>query len=281
MTEQNQQFEHFPTWVNMASSWLTRRGPHVHAVCIDAKGRACLMGKDFMRARDEDAFPVRWLWPEDVVALAADRDRLAKERDEAAAIIRNTLWMAQRYAHGHRSYAVGMYNDAARRAFEHKFVEPNRDHTGWALDGTGRAEYASLDKEENAEALKNFNALAVADAELSAAIARAEKAEAERDEGQGAAQGRLEGQREVIASLTEHLRDCRMRRLEAEAERDKAMWELGATKDVVILTDEEFAEFEKALLEPPNPTEAAIRGQAMLREWAAKRRTATSGEPQP
>lgn len=80
MTETNQQFEHFATWVNMASSWLTRRGPHVHAVCIDARGRACEMGKDFMRARDEDAFPVRWLWPEDVAALAAGPAQLFRHR---------------------------------------------------------------------------------------------------------------------------------------------------------------------------------------------------------
>lgn len=71
MTELTQEFEHFHTWVNMASSWLTRRGPNARAICIDAKGRVCRIGKDFMRARDEGAFPVRWLWPDDVVALAA------------------------------------------------------------------------------------------------------------------------------------------------------------------------------------------------------------------
>lgn len=75
MSEHDQQFENFHTWVNKASSWLTRRGTHVHAVCLDAEGRLCQIGGDFMRARDEDAFPVRWLWPEDVATLAADRDK--------------------------------------------------------------------------------------------------------------------------------------------------------------------------------------------------------------
>lgn len=51
------QFTTFPTWVNKASSWIDDK-----AICIDAKGRRCLRGADFMRARDEDAFPVRFFW---------------------------------------------------------------------------------------------------------------------------------------------------------------------------------------------------------------------------
>lgn len=51
------QFTTFDTWVNKASSWIDR-----NAVCVDAKGRRCLNGGDFMRARDEDAFPVRFFW---------------------------------------------------------------------------------------------------------------------------------------------------------------------------------------------------------------------------
>lgn len=65
MAEHNQQFDTFVEWVNKASSWLTRRGPYASAVCIDAKGRICQMGAHFMRARDEDTFPVRWVWPDD------------------------------------------------------------------------------------------------------------------------------------------------------------------------------------------------------------------------
>lgn len=65
MAEHNQQFETFVEWKNKASSWLTRRGEFVNAVCIDAKGRVCQNGGHFMRARDEGAFPVRWVWPDD------------------------------------------------------------------------------------------------------------------------------------------------------------------------------------------------------------------------
>ena len=81
------------------------------------------------------------------------------------------------------------------------------------------------------------------------------------------------GSTEIRLKLTEAVAEAAIASAEkAEAERDKALWELGATKDVVMLTEEEFAEFERAMLEPPNPTEAALRGQAMLREWAAKRK---------
>lgn len=70
MAEHNQRFETFDMWVNKASSWLTRRGPNVKAICYDAKGRLCTRGADMMRARDEGAFPVRWLWPDQVAELA-------------------------------------------------------------------------------------------------------------------------------------------------------------------------------------------------------------------
>lgn len=60
------QFDNFQQWVNRASTWLTGRqgstGESLGAICIDAKGRRCNIGKDFMRARDEDAFPVRFFW---------------------------------------------------------------------------------------------------------------------------------------------------------------------------------------------------------------------------
>lgn len=70
MAEHDQQFETFQTWVNKASSWLRRRGEFVRAVCFDAKGRHCGIGRDFMRARDDDAFPVRFLWPDQIGSLA-------------------------------------------------------------------------------------------------------------------------------------------------------------------------------------------------------------------
>ncbi len=66
MAEHNQQFDTFTEWLNKASSWLTRRLPD-RVACFDSKGRLCSSGKDFMRARDEGTFPVRWVWPGEVL----------------------------------------------------------------------------------------------------------------------------------------------------------------------------------------------------------------------
>ncbi len=58
--EADGQFDSFITWVNKATSWIGWTG----AKCFDAKDRPCRIGKDFTRARDEGAFPVRWYWPD-------------------------------------------------------------------------------------------------------------------------------------------------------------------------------------------------------------------------
>lgn len=84
MAEKNQQFDTHQEWVNKASTWLTRheeynntehgekkgwRGIHFTAICFDAKGRLCTCGADMRRADDEGAFPVRWIWPDQVPEL--------------------------------------------------------------------------------------------------------------------------------------------------------------------------------------------------------------------
>jgi hypothetical protein len=60
------QFDTFEDWVNHASRALTnvqgRVGEDLPAFCVDAKGRRCHVGKDFMLAHDEGAFPVRYFW---------------------------------------------------------------------------------------------------------------------------------------------------------------------------------------------------------------------------
>lgn len=54
------EFKSFAEWVNRASRVLTvRREP---PICVDSKGRRCYIGKDFMLARDEGVFPVRYFW---------------------------------------------------------------------------------------------------------------------------------------------------------------------------------------------------------------------------
>ncbi|NII59803.1 hypothetical protein [Sphingomonas aerolata] len=60
------EFVSFDDWVNFASTRLcgtsTLSGVEVSAICVDALGRRCVTGREFMRARDEDAFPVRYFW---------------------------------------------------------------------------------------------------------------------------------------------------------------------------------------------------------------------------
>ena len=76
MAEYNQQFDSFVEWECKARSWLTRRQktnssghPYNRAVCFDMKGRLVQNGGDFMRARDDGSFPVRWLWPDQIAEI--------------------------------------------------------------------------------------------------------------------------------------------------------------------------------------------------------------------
>ena len=79
-----QSFISFEDWVNTATRRLTYhpdyhdtehgkkagwRGEHFTALCFDQKGRRVRMGAGFMRARDEGAFPVWWIWPDQIAPL--------------------------------------------------------------------------------------------------------------------------------------------------------------------------------------------------------------------
>ena len=55
-TEPDGNFRTFQHWVNHATSYIGGQ----NALCVDTKDRICRNGADFMRARDEDAFPVRY-----------------------------------------------------------------------------------------------------------------------------------------------------------------------------------------------------------------------------
>jgi hypothetical protein len=80
----NQRFDNFQQWVNKASSWLTQhpeynntehgetkgwRGHHFTAMCFDSVGRRCLSGADFRRAEKDGAFPIWWIWPDQIPFL--------------------------------------------------------------------------------------------------------------------------------------------------------------------------------------------------------------------
>lgn len=52
-------FLNFNDWVNAAKFRFSEaKLSSDRAICVDGKGRICTCGKEFMRARDEDAFPV-------------------------------------------------------------------------------------------------------------------------------------------------------------------------------------------------------------------------------
>lgn len=77
---EGQYFSSFSDWVNSATSRLTAhrdynntehgdagwRGRHFTALCFDQKGRRCTQGEHFMLARDDDSFPVWYVWPDQI-----------------------------------------------------------------------------------------------------------------------------------------------------------------------------------------------------------------------
>ena len=60
-----------------AKGW---RGAHFTALCFDQKGRRCRNGGDFQRATDDDAYPIWWIWPDQIVPL------IMAQRDENRAL---------------------------------------------------------------------------------------------------------------------------------------------------------------------------------------------------
>lgn len=52
-------FDSFQQWVDKAQGWFKSAGQRsCDHICLDAAGRVCMIGRDFMRARDEGTFPV-------------------------------------------------------------------------------------------------------------------------------------------------------------------------------------------------------------------------------
>lgn len=94
--------------------------------------------------------------------LEAERDALAKarrERDEARSIVRDIHWMAVRYADNRRSYAVGMCNDALRKAYDGGWLVYSDDKQHdldpqYARDGMFDTEWRSAVDAANSRALE-------------------------------------------------------------------------------------------------------------------------------
>lgn len=85
-----QAFHSKEEWVSRASRVLTShpkyhntehdgpskgwRGEHFTALCYDQKGRRVRNGGDFKRAEDDGAFPVWWVWPDQIPQILKQED---------------------------------------------------------------------------------------------------------------------------------------------------------------------------------------------------------------
>jgi hypothetical protein len=86
---EGQYFTSFAQWVVQAKHVLTAhpefndtehggegwRGYHFKAMCFDSLGRRCRNGGDFERANKENAFPVWWVWPDQIPQLVETAER--------------------------------------------------------------------------------------------------------------------------------------------------------------------------------------------------------------
>lgn len=85
---EGQSFSSHQDWVNRATRELTShpqfrdtqhptkkgwQGYHFTAMCFDQMGRRCRNGGDMQRASDDGAFPVWWIWPDQVAELVMPR----------------------------------------------------------------------------------------------------------------------------------------------------------------------------------------------------------------
>lgn len=52
-------FTSFQDWVNRAARVLKSTGKYQQLVCVDGMSNVCLIGEDFMIARDNGHFPVK------------------------------------------------------------------------------------------------------------------------------------------------------------------------------------------------------------------------------
>lgn len=100
------------------------------------------------RGRMEPSADGDYVRHSDYADLERQNEELRKERDEARGIVRDIHWMAVRYADNRKSYAVGMCNDALRKAYEGGWLvyQDGRQHDldpQYARDGMFDVEWRS------------------------------------------------------------------------------------------------------------------------------------------
>lgn len=99
-----------------------------------------------------------------IAAMSTKLAGVERERDEARSIVRDIHWMAVRYADNRKSYAVGVCNDALRKAYDAGWLKYTRDDgrldPQYARDGLFDSEWVSaLDgAKQRAESAEAANA---------------------------------------------------------------------------------------------------------------------------
>jgi len=54
------EFSTFEDWVNNAKKRFRKNNVYQNnTICVDGSGNLCVIGKNFMKARDDNAFPVK------------------------------------------------------------------------------------------------------------------------------------------------------------------------------------------------------------------------------
>jgi hypothetical protein len=81
-------FESFSKWVNKAQSWFRSAGfTRDQFVCIDAAGRICKCGNQFMRAEVEETYPITvYLIDNDQLPGGATKTRYKHQRGHDARV---------------------------------------------------------------------------------------------------------------------------------------------------------------------------------------------------
>ena len=92
---EGQSFRDRQDWINRATACLTShpdyfnaehdgdgkkgwRGNHFTAMCFDQLGRRCKIGADFSRATRDNAYPIWWVWPDQIAELIMAKPDLGK-----------------------------------------------------------------------------------------------------------------------------------------------------------------------------------------------------------
>ena len=117
------EFVSFADWVNFAEKRLARsrnsNGEPLTAICVDTLGRRCANGRDFMRARDEGAFPVRFFFEcVESAALAsaqAENERLREALKKTYAALKAVVGMLREHPamQGREHVDLGIQANAA------------------------------------------------------------------------------------------------------------------------------------------------------------------------